>query len=122
MFKKSDARVGRSRRARRVRARIPLSSERPRLSVYRSAAHIYAQVVDDLDHRTLVAASSVEPDLRPVLAGLKKEERAKKVGEALAQRALEHGVTKVAFDRGGFRYHGRIAALAEAARQAGLEF
>jgi len=92
------------------------------LSVYRSAAHIYAQVVDDLDHRTLVAASSVEPDLRPVLAGLKKEERAKKVGEALAQRALEHGVTKVAFDRGGFRYHGRIAALAEAARQAGLEF
>jgi large subunit ribosomal protein L18 len=117
-----DARVGRTRRARRVRARIPVTAERPRLTVYRSSEHIYAQVVDDLRHRTLAAASSLEPELRPLLAGLKKAQRAEKVGEALARRALERGITKVAFDRGGFRYHGRVFALAEAARKAGLSF
>lgn len=122
MYSKPDARVGRVRRARRVRARIPVSAERPRLSVHRSAEHIYAQVIDDERHRTLASASTLDPALRPLLAGLKKLQKAEKVGEAVAQRALEQGVTKVAFDRGGFGYHGRIQALADAARKAGLSF
>ena len=92
------------------------------MSIHRSAEHIYAQVIDDIGHRTLVTASSLEPELRPHLAGLKKVERAEKVGEAVAKRALEHGVTKVAFDRGSFGYHGRVQALADAARKAGLSF
>jgi large subunit ribosomal protein L18 len=119
---KTDARKGRLRRARRVRARIPVTVERPRLSVHRSAEHIYAQIVDDTSHRTLVSASTLDAELRPLLAGLKKAQRAEKVGEAVARRALEHGVSKVAFDRGGFGYHGRIQALADAARKAGLSF
>jgi large subunit ribosomal protein L18 len=122
VIKKTDARAGRLRRARRVRARIPVSAERPRLSVHRSAEHIYAQVIDDLGHRTLASASTLDPDLRPLLAGLKKTQRAEKVGEAVARRALDGGVTKVAFDRGSFGYHGRIQALADAARKAGLSF
>ena len=112
----------RVRRARRVRARIPVTSERPRLSIHRSAEHIYAQVIDDMHHRTLVAASSLEAELRPVLAGLKKTQRAEKVGETVAKRALEHGIGQVAFDRGSFLYHGRVQALADAARKAGLSF
>ena len=122
MYKKVDARAGRARRARRVRARIPVTAERPRLSVHRSSEHIYAQVVDDLHHRTLASASTLDPELRPLLAGLKKAQRAEKVGEAVAQRALDRGVRQVAFDRGGFGYHGRVQALAEAARKAGLSF
>jgi large subunit ribosomal protein L18 len=119
---KASARQGRLRRQRRVRARIPINAERPRLSIHRSAEHIYAQVVDDIGHRTLVAASSLDPDLRPLLAGLKKTQRAEKVGETVASRALAKGVTKVAFDRGSFGYHGRVQALADAARKAGLSF
>jgi large subunit ribosomal protein L18 len=119
---RTDARKGRLRRQRRVRARIPVTMERPRLSVHRSAEHIYAQVIDDIGHRTLVTASSLDPELRPLLAGLKKVERAGKVGEAVAKRALDRGVTKVAFDRGSFGYHGRVQALADAARKAGLSF
>jgi len=122
MFTKTDTRVGRTRRARRVRARIPVTAERPRLSVHRSAEHIYAQVIDDLQHRTVASASTLDPELRPLLAGLKKTQRAEKVGEAVAQRAKEQGVTQVAFDRGGFGYHGRVQALADAARKAGLSF
>jgi large subunit ribosomal protein L18 len=117
-----DARAARVKRARRVRARIPIAAERPRLTVYRSSEHIYAQVVDDEQHRTLVAASTLEPELRPLLAGLKKAQRAEKVGTTVAQRALERGIKRVAFDRGGFRYQGRIQALADAARRAGLDF
>jgi large subunit ribosomal protein L18 len=105
-----------------VRARIPVNAERPRLSIHRSAEHIYAQVVDDIGHRTLATASSLDPDLRPLLAGLKKTQRAEKVGETVATRALAKGVTKVAFDRGSFGYHGRVQALADAARKAGLSF
>jgi large subunit ribosomal protein L18 len=117
-----DARKGRLRRQRRVRARIPVTVERPRLSVHRSAEHIYAQVINDVDHRTIVTASTLDADLRPLLAGLKKMQRAEKVGETVARRALEQGVTKVAFDRGSFGYHGRVQALADAARKAGLSF
>ena len=115
MITRTDARKGRLRRQRRVRARIPVTVERPRLSVHRSAEHIYAQVIDDDAGRTIA-------DLRPVLAGLKKVQRAEKVGETVARRALEQGVTKVAFDRGSFGYHGRVQALADAARKAGLSF
>ena len=122
MIKKTDARRVRLRIAHRVRARIPVSPERPRLSVHRSSEHVYAQVIDDVNHRTLVSASDLEPELRPLLAGLKKAQRAEKVGETVAQRALERGIVKVVFDRGGYRYHGRVAAVAEAARKAGLSF
>jgi len=122
VIKRVDAHKGRLRRQRRVRSRIPVTAERPRLSVHRSAEHIYAQVINDIDHRTIVMASTLDAELRPLLAGLKKIERAQKVGEAVAKRALEQGVTKVAFDRGSFGYHGRVQALADAARQAGLSF
>lgn len=122
MKSRGGAQAARLRRARRVRARIPVTNERPRLSIHRSAEHIYAQVIDDVNHRTLAAASSLEPELRPVLAGLKKTQRAEKVGEAVAKRALEQGIGQVAFDRGSFLYHGRIQALADAARKAGLTF
>ena len=122
MIKKTDARRVRLRIARRVRARIPVTAERPRLSVHRSSEHVYAQVIDDVNHRTLVSASDLEPELRPLLAGMKKAQRAAKVGETVAQRALERGIATVVFDRGGYRYHGRVAAVAEAARKAGLSF
>ena len=122
MIKKINAQQGRLRRQRRVRARIPVTAERPRLSIHRSAEHIYAQVIDDIGHRTLVTASTLDPDLRPLLAGLKKTQRAEKVGETVATKALAQGVTKVAFDRGSFGYHGRVQALADAARKAGLSF
>ena len=97
------------------------SSERPRLAIFRSLNHIYAQVIDDSTGSTLVAGSDAEAALRDG-AKANKTERAKKVGETVAKRALERGISKVVFDRGGFLYHGRVKALAEAARGAGLEF
>jgi large subunit ribosomal protein L18 len=105
------------RRHRRVRKKVLGSPDRPRLTVYRSHRHIYAQLVDDFAGRTLVAASSVKD-----ANGSDPKERAKAVGSALAQRAKEAGVEKVTFDRGGFKYHGRVRALAEGAREGGLEF
>ena len=95
---------------------------RPRLAVFRSLKHIYAQVIDDTTGTTLVAASDSEPALREQAKGNKKTDDAKVVGEAVAKRALERGISQVVFDRGGFLYHGRVKALAEAARGAGLEF
>ncbi|HSB89861.1 MAG TPA: 50S ribosomal protein L18 [Anaerolineales bacterium] len=112
----------RLRRHRRVRKTIGGSAGRPRLNVYRSLAEIYAQVIDDGAGRTVAAASSLEPDVRPKLKGLKKTEQAKLVGQLLAERALAKGIKQVVFDRGGYRYHGRVRALADAARKAGLEF
>jgi large subunit ribosomal protein L18 len=109
----------------RLRKRMRGSEERPRLTVYRSVAHIYVQVVDDATGRTIVAASSVEPSLKGAFA---KEIRggnvagAKAVGKTIAQRLLEKGVKRVVFDRNGFLYHGRVKAVADAAREAGLEF
>jgi large subunit ribosomal protein L18 len=109
----------------RQRKRISGTPERPRLSVFRSVSHIYAQVIDDLSGRTLAAASSMEPTLKgtfakDVRAGNQKGAEA--IGTAIAQRSIEKGIKRVVFDRGGFLYHGRIRAIAEAARKAGLEF
>jgi large subunit ribosomal protein L18 len=105
-----------------IRRRLRLSSDRPRLTVFRSAKHISAQVVDDLAGRTLAAASDLDKDLRAELAGKKKQERAAAVGRAVAQRASAAGVQEVKFDRGWYLYHGRIKALADAARAGGLKF
>jgi large subunit ribosomal protein L18 len=112
----------RKRRQRRVRAHVSGTADRPRLNVYRSLTHIYAQVIDDASGVTLVSASTVDTELRAELAGKKKAEQAKAVGQAVAKRALAKGLTKVTFDRGGYRYHGRIKALADGAREGGLEF
>jgi large subunit ribosomal protein L18 len=112
-------REGRLRRHRRVRKKVAGTAERPRLAVYRSNKHISVQVIDDLNGRTLASASSTEAALRD---GSGNAESAKKVGALVADRAKAVGVTKVVFDRGGNLYHGRVAALADAARDAGLEF
>jgi large subunit ribosomal protein L18 len=103
----------------RIRKRVAGTPERPRLAIFRSANHIYAQVIDDQQGRTLVAAASTEKDLRGKGGNV---EGAKKIGSAVAQRAKDKGISKVVFDRGGYMYHGRVKALADAARAAGLEF
>jgi large subunit ribosomal protein L18 len=113
-------RVARARRHLRLRKRVSGSPERPRLVVNRSSRHIAVQLVNDLAGHTLAAASSIEPDVR-AMDGDKKA-RAARVGELIAARAKAIGVDRVVFDRGGYAYHGRIAALADAAREAGLEF
>ena len=122
MIKQHNARAFRLKRKRRVRARIHGTPARQRLSVFRSSKHIYAQIIDDTAGRTLVAASSIDQGLRESLAGQSKVEKSKAVGGLIAQRAKEAGITRVVFDRGGYRYHGRVKAVAEAAREGGLEF
>lgn len=112
----------RVRRHLRVRKRVGGTSERPRLSIFRSNIHIYAQVIDDSQNHTLVSASTKDSELVSALKGKTKTERAKAVGELIAQRAKAAGIDKVVFDRGGFKYHGRVQALADAAREAGLNF
>lgn len=112
----------RKRRHRRVRRRIRGTPERPRLNVFRSLRHIYAQVIDDTRGHTLVAASTLDPDVRAEIEGMKPVEQARVVGRKVARLALAKGIRKVAFDRGGYKYHGRVKALAEGAREAGLEF
>lgn len=109
------------RRHTRIRRKMSGTSERPRLAVFRSNQHIYAQVIDDSQHHTLVAASTLETDLRQQTAGSTMEASAL-VGKLIAERSIEKGITQVVFDRGGKLYHGRVAALAEAAREAGLSF
>ena len=121
MFKPLDARAARARRHRRIRVNLSGTQERPRLNVFRSLQHIYAQVIDDTSGTTLAAASTNEASVRGSLSG-SKTERARAVGKSIAERAREKGVTTVVFDRGGYLYHGRIKALADAAREAGLEF
>lgn len=113
--------VARKRRHERVRKRVDGSQERPRLNVFRSHLHIYAQVIDDSQGTTLVSASSVDPALRGQVKGGNLD-GAKAVGKLVAERALAAGVSKVVFDRGGYLYHGRIQALADAAREGGLDF
>ncbi len=110
------------RRHRRVRGKVSGSEERPRLAVFRSNEHIYAQVIDDTKHHTIVAASTVEPDLKSNLATGSNRDASVQVGKLIAARSLEKGITQVVFDRGGNLYHGRIKALADAAREAGLDF
>ena len=109
-------------RHQRVRRRIFGTPERLRLNVFRSSAHIYAQIIDDTRGHTLVAASSVDSALRDDLGGQPKTAKSRAVGELIAQRAKEAGISKVVFDRGGYRYHGRVKAVAEAAREGGLDF
>ncbi|HLF27921.1 MAG TPA: 50S ribosomal protein L18 [Anaerolineae bacterium] len=112
----------RIRRHIRVRRNVSGTAARPRLNVFRSLEHIYAQIIDDEQGRTLASASTLDKDLREVVAALNKTEQAQRVGALLAQRAQAAGVKRVVFDRGGYRYHGRVKALAEAGREAGLEF
>jgi large subunit ribosomal protein L18 len=121
MIKKIDTRAARLKRHRRIRVTLSGTPERPRLSVFRSLTHIYAQVIDDAQGTTLVAASSVEPQVRGDLDG-DKSARARAIGRLVAERARQKGISAVVFDRGGYLYHGRVKALADAAREAGLEF
>jgi len=119
MAKKEDTRL---RRKASIRKKVNGSTERPRLSVFRSSKHIYAQVIDDQLHKTLVTASTLDEVLEPTLKGLKKSEKAEKIGAAIAERCKLKGIEKVVFDRNGYIYHGRVLALADAARKAGLQF
>ncbi len=112
----------RLRRHRRVRKNIWGTPDRPRLNVFRSSSEIYVQIIDDFQGHTLASASSIDAELRPDMAGLSNIEQAQKVGEAIAKRAKEAGITQVVFDRGGYKYIGRVKAMAEAARESGLDF
>jgi large subunit ribosomal protein L18 len=120
MKKTHTPRAARHRRHTRVRERVAGTSERPRLAVFRSLNHIYAQIIDDTAGHTLVAATDLEADVRSKRNGKKKSEVASLVGEALARKAKEKGIAAVVFDRGGFKYHGRVKALAEGVRKGGL--
>lgn len=123
MFHKPDRRAARLRRHARLRKKISGTTECPRLSVFRSLHHIYAQLIDDTKGVTLITASTVEPELKSKLKGkCGNIEAAKVVGSTIAQRAVVKGIKQVVFDRGGQIYHGRVKALAEAARESGLEF
>ena len=119
MIKKIDKNKSRNKRQLRIRAKISGTSQRPRLNVFRSAKHIYAQLIDDVKEITIVSASTLEKIFDG--AGSNKE-AAHKVGLAIAKKAKEKNITKVVFDRGGYLYHGRVKALAEGAREGGLEF
>jgi len=114
--------AARSKRHARVRAKIQGTPQRPRLNVYRSLSEIYAQVIDDQAGSTIASASSIDQELRGKMKGLKKSEQAKLVGKAVAERAKGKGIRAVVFDRGGFKYSGRVKALADGAREGGLEF
>ena len=122
MTKPNKARMARKRRHVRVRKQVVGTLQRPRLNVHRSLNHIYAQLIDDSQGHTLVAVSTLDPSLRKTLSGKNKKEQAVVVGKALAERATEAGITQVVFDRGGYKYHGRVRELAEASREAGLQF
>ncbi|MGD2104461.1 MAG: 50S ribosomal protein L18 [Anaerolineae bacterium] len=117
-----DREAARRRRHARIRRRVFGTQERPRLNVFRSLEHIYAQVIDDWAGHTLVSASTVDSEVRAQLDGLSKAEQARIVGQVVAQRALEEGIERVVFDRGGYKHHGRVKALAEGAREKGLRF
>lgn len=114
--------AARKRRHIHVRKHVQGTPERPRLNVFRSLNHIYAQIIDDSVGHTLVSASTIDRKIREQLDGMTKTEQAQVVGRVLGERALDKGVKKVVFDRGGYQYHGRVAVLADAAREAGLDF
>lgn len=120
MIKLTTSKQRHQERHRRVRIRISGNPDRPRLNVFRSLKHVYVQVIDDMVGHTLAAACSLEPSIRELEGN--KVDKARAVGQLLAQRALDRGITAVVFDRGGYKYHGRVKAVAEAAREAGLEF
>ena len=115
-------REARKRRHARVRRKVFGTASRPRLSVFRSTRHIYAQLIDDVEGHTLVSASTLDPDAKTGLVGKTRVEAAVVVGELIARRALAFGMSQVVFDRGGHKYHGRVKALAQAAREGGIEF
>ncbi|MFQ5859255.1 MAG: 50S ribosomal protein L18 [Anaerolineae bacterium] len=112
----------RRRRHRRVRRKLKGTPEHPRLNVFRSSAHIYAQVIDDEADHTLASASTLDAEVRTRIHDMRPVEQAKVVGETVARRALEKGIRRVVFDRGGYKYHGRVKAVADGAREAGLDF
>lgn len=117
-----DARAKRLIRHRRIRRKVVGTPSRPRLSVFRSLKHIYAQIIDDSQGHVLASMSTLDHELRSKIDGMSKTKQAELVGTLLAEKALKKGVKRVVFDRGGYKYHGRVKALAEAARKAGLEF
>jgi large subunit ribosomal protein L18 len=119
---KSTRKSATQRRHYRLRRQLSGTSERPRLAVFRSNGHIYAQVIDDVAQHTLAAASTLDPDLKKSLSSTANQEASAEVGKLVAQRAIAKGIDQVVFDRGGNLYHGRVKALAEAAREAGLNF
>lgn len=112
----------RKRRHFRLRARLSGTTERPRLNIYRSLSNIYAQVIDDVSGKTVASASTVDNEIAPEIKGKNKVDAARIVGKYVAERAKQAGVEAVVFDRGGYKYHGRVAALADGAREAGLKF
>ena len=122
MIKQVNKKAQTRKRHQRVRVNIAGTASSPRLAVYRSTKHIYAQLIDDVKHETICSASSIDKDLKEKLAHGGNIDAAKVVGEAIAKKALKKGVKECVFDRGGFLYHGRVAALADAAREAGLDF
>jgi large subunit ribosomal protein L18 len=122
MDKAKEKRLARQRRHERVRKGLKGTSERPRLCVFRSLKHVYAQVIDDAQSQTLISASTLDAEVRVAAQGKDKAGQAEVVGEVLARRAQAAGIKQVVFDRGGYRYHGRVKRLAEGARKAGLEF
>lgn len=122
MIKTANRKTKTQKRHQSIRVKLSGTTEAPRLAVYRSTKHIYAQLIDDVKGVTIVSASSVDKDLKVKLVHGGNIDSAKVVGEAIAKKALKKGVKDVVFDRGGFLYHGRIAALADAAREAGLNF
>jgi len=121
VIKKLDKNAERQKRHTRVRGKISGTPERPRLNVYRSTNHIYAQVIDDVAGKTIVSASTMEAGVRGKMEGTKTQQ-AQAIGKTVAQRALDAGIKDVVFDRGGYLYTGRVAAVAQAAREAGLNF
>ena len=121
MLKKADKNANRLQRHKRVRRKITGTTQRPRLCVFRSSNNIYAQIIDDANRVTLTAASSLDAEVKGAVNHGGNKEAAKMVGEMIAKRAIEKGITEVVFDRGGYLYHGRVQVLAEAAREAGLK-
>jgi large subunit ribosomal protein L18 len=122
MITKSDKNISRLKRHLRVRKKIEGTTLRPRLNIFRSSKHMYAQIIDDTKGVTIVAASTLDKDLEEAVNNGGNVDAARQVGALIAKRAKEQGVVKVVFDRGGYLYHGRVQALADAAREAGLEF
>ncbi|MBM3925311.1 MAG: 50S ribosomal protein L18 [SAR202 cluster bacterium] len=122
MPKEKNSRVLRLARHRRVRNKVIGTGERPRLCVFRSLSNIYAQIIDDSQHTTLASASSLDKELREQAEKASKVSASKLVGSSIAKKAKEKGITKVVFDRGGYRFHGRVKSLADAAKEGGLQF
>jgi len=122
MIIKASKNATRRKRHQRVRNKVTGTAERPRLNVYRSSKHMYAQIIDDMTGKTLAAASTLDADVKADLSSTSNKEAAKKVGEIVAKRAKDNGIEEVTFDRGGYIYHGRVQNLAEGARDGGLKF